>query len=193
MPRNTGDKAPPKGTQFQKGQSGNPKGRPRKKPPQQEPSGSAFDIVMDKTLTIMREGIPREVSVEEALQHKIYQQAIAGSRTAQRQVLKMIAKREKYLAAQKGRTVPSVGLQFESDPENAEEALALLGIVSPDPRFAEDEGIRAQKRLVLEPWAVQAALSRRHGGSRLTKQNIEEITYCTRDADKLRWPRDLEE
>ena len=42
--------------------------------------------------------MPREVTVEEALQHRTYQDAIAGSRAARREVLKMIAKREQYLA-----------------------------------------------------------------------------------------------
>ena len=39
------------------------------------------------------------MTVEEALQHRTYQDAIAGSRSARREVLKMIAKREQYLAA----------------------------------------------------------------------------------------------
>ena len=62
---------------------------------------SAFDIVMDRTLTVMQSGKPREVTVEEALQHRTYQDAIAGNRAAQREVLKMIDRREKWLAAKR--------------------------------------------------------------------------------------------
>ena len=46
---------------------------------------------------------------------------------------------------------------------------------------------RAQ--LLLEPRSVQAALSRRRGGNRLTKDERDWIRRCTRDPDSLRWPR----
>ena len=67
---------PPASTRFRKGQSGNPRGRPRKQP---DPQSSAFDVVIDRTLTIVQDGVPREVTVDEALQHKTYQDAIAGA------------------------------------------------------------------------------------------------------------------
>ncbi len=90
-----GPRQPPAGSRFQKGRSGNPKGRPRSQP---RPAASAFDIVMDRTLTVTQGGQARELTLEEALAHKTYQAAIAGNRAARRDVLKMIAKREKWLA-----------------------------------------------------------------------------------------------
>ena len=93
MSKKVGPKSPPISSRFQKGQSGNPKGRPRKA--KLEKTGSAFDLVIDKTLTVTQGGVPREVTVDEALQHRTYQDAIAGNRSARREVLKMIAKREK--------------------------------------------------------------------------------------------------
>ena len=86
---------PPASTRFRKGQSGNPRGRPKKTKP--DPQSSAFDVVIDRTLTIVQGGVPREVTVDEALQHQTYQNAIAGNRPARREVLKMIAKREKAI------------------------------------------------------------------------------------------------
>ena len=44
-----GRNQPPVSTRFRKGQSGNPRGRPRKRPAVQP---SAFDVVIDRTLTI---------------------------------------------------------------------------------------------------------------------------------------------
>ena len=77
---------PPKSTRFRKGVSGNPHGRPRKERPAD--STSAFGVVIDRKLTVTQDGKSREVTVEEALQHKTYQNAIAGNRSGQREVLK---------------------------------------------------------------------------------------------------------
>lgn len=138
---------PPEHSRFRKGQSGNPTGRPRKAAA--TAPTSAFDIIVDKTLTITRNGVPQEVSVEEALQHRTYQDAIAGNRAARREVLKMITKREKALA--KSAPKPSVKFSFrnEIDPDNANEALLILGIACENPR---DHGPNdAYQRLLLEP------------------------------------------
>ena len=84
--------------------------------------------------------------------------------------------------------IPPVGIKHESsDPTNADEALLILGIATRNPDRQEYKADR--ERLLLEPWAVQAALSQRRGGSKLTEQEIEEIQRCTRDAATLGWPR----
>lgn len=51
---------------FREGQSGNPGGKPRSQPKSQP---SAFDIIIDRTLTIVQAGKAREVTNDEALQH----------------------------------------------------------------------------------------------------------------------------
>lgn len=174
---------PPRSTRFRKGQSGNPRGRPRK---QSAAQPSAFDVVIDRTLTIIQGGKTREVTIEEALQHKTYQDAIAGSRTARRDILKMIAKREKALAAKTSLAEPVEVLIEGTDPENADEAMLILGICRPDPRWSDTASER--KRLLLEPWAVEAALSRR-AARKLEKQDIDEAKRCTHAADTVRWPK----
>jgi hypothetical protein len=46
---------------------------------------------MDRTLTVTQGGKPGEVTLEEALQHRTYQDAIkGGNRASQREVLKMM-------------------------------------------------------------------------------------------------------
>jgi hypothetical protein len=170
-----GPGGPPEAGRFPKGTSGNPKGRPKSR---RASSVSAFDIITDLTVTLTQGGKLREVTVEEALQHRTYQEAINGNRAAQREVLKMIAKREKWLAAK--RPVSRVKILSEpEDPDNADEALLLLGIAEPDPRWYQG--------LLLQPWAVQTALSR-PGRRRLSAEDISEIKRCTRDAETLRWP-----
>ena len=80
---------------FRKGRSGNPGGRPTTSRPSQ---ASAFDVVVEKTLTVAHHGGTREITMEEALQQRTYRDAVAGKRMAQREVLKWIVKREAWLA-----------------------------------------------------------------------------------------------
>lgn len=70
---------------FQKGRSGNPGGRPKRSTP---PAASAYDIIIDKTLTVTRDGIQSDIPVAEALQHRTYQDALTGKRLAIREVLR---------------------------------------------------------------------------------------------------------
>ena len=182
MTSGVGPGRPPAASRFRKGESGNRKGRPRAR----FSVSSAFDIVMDRTLTVMQNGKPRKVTVEEALQHRIYQNAIAGNRAAQREVLK-IARREKWLASKKPKQHQDLESLIElTDPRNADGALLLLGIAERDTRWNDPPN--RYEHLLLQPWAVQAALSR-PGRRRLSAQDIFEIKRCTREPDTLRWPK----
>lgn len=171
---------------FKPGRSGNPKGRPRKAV---EARTSVFDVVIDRTLTITRNGQAREVTMEEALQHRTYQDAIAGKRMAQREVLKWIRKREAWMAARDVKR-PSAKVEFliSEDPMNALDALLILGIVTPDDDEAKYGPNDKYRRALLEPWAVQAALDRRRSATPLTDKERAEILRCTRDKHALRWP-----
>jgi hypothetical protein len=174
---------------FRKGRSGNPGGRPTAF---RAPQSSAFDVVVEKTLTVAHHGGTREITIEEALQQRTYRDALAGKRMAQREVLKWIMNREAWLAKHAPKARGMVTMRHISpDPDNADAALLLLGIAAPNPARADIGADRAQ--LLLEPWAVQAALRRRRGGNRLTDRERDEIRRCTRDPDSLRWPRETEE
>ena len=173
---------PPANTRFPKGKSGNPKGRPKAP---SRPSASAFDILTERSLTVTQNGKQRELTVEEALQYRTYQAAIKGSRLAQRQVLKMIAKREKWLAARRTRHRNPVEVLTErEDLHNADEALLLLGVAELNER--EPSRLEEPPSLLFRTWAVQQALSR--GRRPLSAHDVEEIKLCTRDAETLRWP-----
>ncbi len=169
-------------TRFAKGQSGNPKGRPKKR----RPHVSAFDIIFDKTLTVTQNGIERELTVDEALQLQTYQAALKGSRMAVRQVLKMIEKRELAIAALSPPPAASTSMQIEHDSDNANEALRLLGITEDGPKAPG--GGYATRPLLLATWAAQAAISR-PGRRRLEAQDIDEVKRLTLNPAKLRWPK----
>jgi hypothetical protein len=170
---------------FAKGRSGNPRGRPRGS---RVTSGSAFEVLVDETLTVPDRGGTREIPFKEALQLRTFQDALAGKAMAVRTVLKWIREREAWLAKHAPKAQKPIPVLHSSvDPDNADAALLLLGIAVEDPRAADFEAERAQ--LLLEPWAVQAALRRRRGGQRLTERELATVRRCTRDFDTLRWPR----
>ena len=172
---------------FSKGKSGNPNGRPAARSSAASPK-AALEIVMNKTLKVLRNGVERVISAEEGLHHRAYQDAVAGKRLAQREVLRWIAKREAWRASHRAKEKPKMVLRRMSpDPDNADDALVLLGIAAVDPDQNRPTEDRLQ--LLLEPWAVQAALIRRRSATALSTRDLQEIKRCTRDANSLRWPR----
>jgi hypothetical protein len=169
---------------FQKGQSGNPAGRPKAR----RPHVSAFDVVFDKTLTVSQNGVDREFTVDEALQLKTYQAALKGSKMAVRAVLKMIEKRELALVAHAPKFEPpkSVPYTLIHDSDSANEAMTLLGIASIE---EAPDGIGwGHRKMKLETWAAQAAISR-PGRRSLSQKNMDDAKLLTKNPDKLRWPR----
>ena len=189
MNDNSGSKKTPNRGWFGKGRCGNPGGRPTASP---TPQPSVFEILVDKTLTVVRDGMPREIGLKEALQHRIYQDALKGKPMAMREVAKWILKRDAWLTKHRRQaSPPAITRHVSPDPDNADAALLLLGITAPNPARAEYTHNRAQ--LLLEPWSVQAAIHRRRGGQRLTDRERAEIRRCTRDPDCIRWPRGTDE
>lgn len=167
-------------SRFVKGMSGNPKGRPRKPPP---PEASAFDIIFEQSITVTQDGMARELGVDEALQLKTYQAALSGNRTARREVVKMIAKREQHQAKRRPSKV-KIDTKVEYDAPNADEAMLILGIVTRDQPYRADD---PYDRYHLENWAVEAAI-RRLRPKRLTESHLKECQRCTREPDLVTWP-----
>lgn len=161
---------------FEKGRSGNPKGRPRAR----RPHVSAFDIIFDKTLTVTQGGVERELTIDEALQLQTYQAALKGSKMAIRKVLRMIEKREAALAKKEKPQNRAIPVETHHTSANANEAMRILGIADQDPGLAV--------RWKVHAWATQAALSR-PGRRRFTDKEVKDIKFFTWDAETLRWPR----
>jgi Family of unknown function (DUF5681) len=177
-------RSPPNPGWFPKGRSGNPRGRPRGS---RVTTGSAFEVLVERTFAVAGRGGTREITAEEALQQRIYQNALAGKAMAIRTVMKWTMEREAWRAKHETKAHKPTLLRISPDPDNADAALVLLGIAAPNPAREDMGADRAQ--LLLEPWAVQAALRRRRGGQRLTEQEVNDVRRRTRDPDTLRWPR----
>ncbi len=142
---------------------------------------SAFDLVLDQRLNLAEAGGSRPVIAEEALQRTLLQKAFAGDRPAIRKCLKMIERRQAAMKALRA-TTPVVRTRTEAkDPDNANEALRLLGIGQQD-SSSDWPGFK------LHTWAVQTALDRR-GAPKLTKSDMALIRNSCLERDSLRWPK----
>lgn len=170
---------------FSKGRSGNPGGRSTASP---VPQPSAFEVLVERTLTVKDRAGTRQITMEEALQQQTFQRALTRDPMAWREIIKWITVRDEWQRKNGPQASPPAPTRrISPDPDNADDALVLLGIAAPEPAHAQSSSKRT--RLLIEPWAAQAALRRRRGGQRLTDEERHWIRRCTRDSDSLCWPR----
>jgi hypothetical protein len=169
-------------TRFKRGQSGNPKGRPRKPKP---PPSSPFAI-LDELLPVHEPDGVSELPLEDGMLISTYQRAITGNRRAGKKIVKMILEREKLRFKSRAPRSPRITKLIEKDPENALKALEILGIASR--RANPNAGDSRDGRLRLERWAVEAALRRRNFDE-LSSSDMQSIRGWTHDGDAVKWPR----
>jgi Family of unknown function (DUF5681) len=169
-------------TRFKRGQSGNPKGRPRKPKP---PAPSPFAI-LDELLTVHESDSVSELPLEYAMLIRTYQRAITGSSRTWKKIVKMILEREKFRFKSRALQVPRIASKLERDPGNALEALEILGIASREANASVGDSRNGYLRL--ERWAVEAALKRRNFDE-LSSSDKQSIRGCTHDGDAMKWPR----
>lgn len=178
---------------FVSGPTPNPKGRPRKTGAKAE---SQLVVLLSETVTITGpDGSLREVSASEAVDHQTLRDALAGKARPIGRVTKWLLKRERWIRAEDERraarvrkATPARMPDTYTDPENANEALQLLGIASRDAAYEESVNREGYVHLRLEPWAVQAALKRSRSRKPFTESDIRNIVTCCRSPDDIDWP-----
>jgi hypothetical protein len=165
---------------FPKGSSGNRKGRPANRRVPQDP---IFDT-LSEPITVNGPDGPRDMLPEEMLEWTTFLAAVKGKAMAIRVVTKwMMEYREGLVKDGPERAPRKIETVLEHHPNNADEALQLLGVAAPNPAGG------TWTPLLLKPWSVQAALSRRRGGSGLTDGQRKAVRSLTSDPESLRWPR----
>jgi hypothetical protein len=124
--------------------------------------------------------------LEDAMLIKSYQLAITGSRRRWEENRQDDPRARKAPPQRRAPRSPRITSQIEEDPENALDALEILGVAS---RTAgANAGDSRNAHLRLERWAVEAALRRRNF-EELSSSDLHLIRRCTLDGDAVKWPR----
>jgi len=168
-----GYKRPPEATRFKKGRSGNPKGRPRTRHRR-----IPFDTVLGQMVTVREDGRERRITAAEAFLLQLTQKGLAGDSAAARASLAAIEEARAKRTPEKDLEV----LRIIVCSFGVGSALRILGLGVK--KYPLD---KQRVRWELEPWIVEAALSR-FGDRILSREEQREVWANTRTPGKVDWP-----
>ena len=164
---------PPRATRFQKGRSGNPRGRPRGRN-----SEIPYDNLLGQMVTIREDGRERRVTAAEAFLLQLTQKGLAGDSAAARASLTAIE-------AARGKR----------PEENLLEVVRIrifsmgIGCLMRNLGLAVKTNRLNKERVLwwLRPWIVEAAI-KRLGDRKLTPAEQQEVWNATRKPETVNWP-----
>ena len=168
-----GYRRPPQATQFKKGRSGNPKGRPRARHRQ-----IPYDRVLGQMVTVREDGRERRVTAAEAFILQLTQKGLAGDSAAARASLCAIEEAR----AKRNSVVLQVPIRVRVICYGLGSVLRELGMGIKRNPLSKDK-----VRWELNPWIIEAALQRL-GDKQLTVEEQREVWSNARTPEKVKWP-----
>jgi len=163
----------PASTRFRKGQSGNPKGRPRGRRKE-----LPYEAVLGQMVTIREDGVERQVTAAEAFLLQMTKRGLEGDGRDARAA--MVAIEEARAKRGAGALDPvHLVLYFGSQSLTSELVELRMG--------RKLDQFRPTARIALEPWLVQQALARL-GDRRLSREEQAKVMAATRTPKKVKWP-----
>lgn len=174
-PSEAGYRKPPPANRFSKGQSGNPKGRPRgqhNRPP--------YDAVLGQIVTVRENGVERRLTAAEAFLLHVTKRGLEGDSAAARAAMAAIEEARSVRTVH-GHDSPRRIVRVLVEPGSVNSALEPLRMATKLDRY------RPAAKMMLEPWLVEAALARL-GDRRLSVEEQATVVAAVRTPHKVRWP-----
>lgn len=169
-----GYRKPPASTRFRKGQSGNPRGRPRNRRRE-----LPYDAVLGQMVTIREEGRERRVTAAEAFLLHLTKRGLQGDSGAARASLAAIEAARSVGRRDDPITI-SIVVHYVT-PGSVGPALDALGMA-----VKLNKSLKSA-RYQLRPWLVDAAL-KQLGERHLTAEEQRTVVKVTRSPEKVQWP-----
>ena len=165
---------PPRSTRFKKGQSGNPRGRPRNRR-----RDVPYDILLGQMVTVREDGRERRITAAEAFILQLTKKGLDGDSASARASLAAIENARAARTAN-GTDLPDIHVYFRTFGLCcAVEDLGMGALVHPTDK--------ERVRLMLKPWIVEAALARL-GSRQLSVEEQHTVFESTRTPEKVNWP-----
>jgi hypothetical protein len=169
-----GYKRPPHATRFQKGKSGNPRGRPRNRRRE-----VPYDHILGQIVTIREDGRERRVTAAEAFLLQLTKKGLEGDTAAARASLEII---EAARARRGGIEGVDTITRIIFSTFSIGCSLKTLGLaIKLNPLSKEKVSWK------LQPWIVEAALARL-GSRELSVEEQRTVLSATRTPAKVNWP-----
>lgn len=165
---------PPKATRFEKGRSGNPRGRPRNRH-----RDIPYDGLLGQMVTVREDGRERRVTAAEAFILQLTKKGLEGDSASARASLAAIENARAARTSQ-GVDIEVVRIIIRSFGLSCViEDLGLGVVVHPTDKD--------RVRLLLKPWIVEGALARL-GSRHLSIEDQQKVIDSTRTPEKVCWP-----